>query len=267
MFMQHMGEDVLGKRYLLSGMTRWSTVKQQELITLLRSNVEGFISDYRVLGVSDKARKLLEYVKFKTRFPGDEVEISLDIDYPVAFCGNTQEFSYYLKFLAESELVTRLASTPLCTITPKGWRWLDEQSQINVDSPKAFVAMWFDDNVKAVYEDGIEPAVRLAGYEPIKINLKEYIGKVDDEIIAEIRQSRFLVADFTGHRRGVYFEAGFAMGLGIEVIWCCRKDEIDKLHFDIRNYNCIAWKNPSDLREKLERRILAVIGKGPKEPK
>jgi hypothetical protein len=49
---------------------------------------------------------------------------------------------------------------------------------------------------------------------------------VDDEIIAEIRRSRFLVADFTCEpekvRGGVYFETCFAMGLNIPIIWTCK---------------------------------------------
>ena len=35
-----------------------------------------------------------------------------------------------------------------------------------------------------------------------------------DRIIAQIRASKFVVADFTRNRGGVYYEAGFALGLG-----------------------------------------------------
>jgi hypothetical protein len=53
-----------------------------------------------------------------------------------------------------------------------------------------------------------------------------HLNKVDDVIVAEIRRSRFLVADFTCEpgkvRGGVYFEAGFARGLNIPIIWTCR---------------------------------------------
>ena len=86
---------------------------------------------------------------------------------------------------------------------------------------------------------------------------KEDTRKIDDEIIAEIRRSAFLIADFTGHRGGVYFEAGYAMGHGLPVIWTCRKDEMDKLHFDIRQYNCIDWAKPAELADRLQRRIEA----------
>jgi hypothetical protein len=61
----------------------------------------------------------------------------------------------------------------------------------------------------------------------------------------------------------VYFEVGFALGLGLRVIPTCRADEIEKLHFDIRHLNTLPWNNPSDLADSLSKRIRAVIGAGP----
>ena len=114
---------------------------------------------------------------------------------------------------------------------------------------------------RGAYESGIEPAVKDAGFTPIRIDQKEHNNEIPDEIIAEIRDCEFMVADFTGQRAGVYYEAGFAMGLGRKVIWCCRKDEIDSglLHFDTNHKNHIAWTAPAELRERLYRRIRATI--------
>ena len=92
---------------------------------------------------------------------------------------------------------------------------------------------------------------------------KDYVGGISDEIMAEIRRSRFVVADYTGHRNGVYFEAGFALGLGLTVIPTCRDDEISELHFDIKHLNTLGWKTPAELADGLNRRIRAVIGAGP----
>jgi hypothetical protein len=75
--------------------------------------------------------------------------------------------------------------------------------------------------------------------------------------------SAFLVADFTGHRQNVYLETGFAMGLGLQVIWTCRKDDIPELHFDVRQYNCIDWENEAELAQRLQYRIEALFGRGP----
>ncbi len=102
-------------------------------------------------------------------------------------------------------------------------------------------------------------ALEDTGYSAIRIDQKEHNNKIDDEIIAEIKKSKFLVADFTGHRGGVYFEAGFAMGLKKPVIWTYRKDHLDSLHFDTRQYSHIIWETEDELYEKLLNRIQATI--------
>ena len=152
-------------------------------------------------------------------------------------------------------------------LTPDGYKHLQELDSVNTESSRAFVAMWFDESMSSAYEQGFERAVSDAGYRPLRIDRVEHINKIDDEIIAAIRRSRFLVADFTSApdkpRGGVYFEAGFAYGLNIPVIWCCHKDLIDQLHFDTRQFNHIAWDGPEDLYFQLKNRIEAVIGRGP----
>ena len=130
-------------------------------------------------------------------------------------------------------------------------------------SRQASIAMWFDSSMDSIYEQGIAPAIATNGYDPKVINRDPTIDKIDDAIIAEIRRSKFIVADFThgeqGARGGVYFEAGYAMGLGIPVIFTCRNDMTDKLHFDTRQYNHIVWNNAEELKQKLEERIAARI--------
>ena len=117
------------------------------------------------------------------------------------------------------------------TVTVDGYIHIADQA-INVDSSQAFVALWFDDSMNEAFDVGIKPAIERSGYDPLKINEKPDVDKIDDEIIGEIRRSRFLVADFThgsgGARGGVYYEAGFAYGLGLPVIRSCRKDIIDR---------------------------------------
>lgn len=146
-------------------------------------------------------------------------------------------------------------------VSPKGLIHLEGRK--DESSTVGFCAMWFSDEVKPLWVDLIEPAIRAAGYEPLRIDSKQHNGKIDDEIMASIRGSRFVVADFTGNRGGVYYEAGFAHGLDLPVIFMCR--EGDDLHFDIRQYNCIFWKADAleDAQARLKNRILATLGQGP----
>ena len=161
-------------------------------------------------------------------------------------------------------------------LTVDGWSMLEQLNRKDSILDQAFVAMWFGPEVSSAYHDGIAPAIRDAGYVPMRIDQKEHANRIDDEIIAEIRRSRFVVADFTCGvvddggmpvaipRGGVYYEAGFAQGLGIPVIWMCREDHIDHVHFDTRQFNHITWTDAADLKDKLKKRIGAVLGDGPR---
>ena len=143
-------------------------------------------------------------------------------------------------------------------------------------SNTVFVAMWFGDEAKAAYDSGIDPAIRDAGCEPVRIDRKEHSDRIGDRIIAEIRRARFLVCDFTCGllpdkrsrsgktaiaRGGVCHEAGFAHGLDKRVIWTCRQDLIDHVRFDVRQYNLISREpgQEADLRDRLATRVRAVI--------
>ena len=156
-----------------------------------------------------------------------------------------------------------------CRVEVPGYARIEELTT-NPDSSQCFVAMWFDDSMDDVYEKGFRAAIAAAGYTPLRIDKDPgVIGKLDDAIIAAIRRSRFVVADFThgddGARGGVYYEAGFAQGLGLDVIFTCHKDVMGKVHFDTNHFNHILWEweNPEDLRKQLTDTIVAAIGQGP----
>jgi hypothetical protein len=146
------------------------------------------------------------------------------------------------------------------------WERLEEIKKTAHSSARCFVAMWFHDSMVEVYEKAIVAAILDTGFEPLRIDRHEHVNRIDDEIIGQIKRSRFMVADFTGQRHGVYFEAGLMLGIGRTVIWMCRKDELAKengLHFDVRQFNFIAYESPEEARRRLRDRILAIEGEGP----
>ena len=144
-------------------------------------------------------------------------------------------------------------------ITAKGWQRLRELAKTGQDPNRAFVAMSFATELLHAWVDGIKPALETLGYVPTRIDQTHADDKIDDRIIAEMRRSGLLVADFTGHRSGVYFETGFAMGLGIPVVWTCKRADHEGTHFDTRQYQHLLWETPEELREKLVNHIAARI--------
>jgi nucleoside 2-deoxyribosyltransferase len=115
-----------------------------------------------------------------------------------------------------------------------------------------------------LWNDALYPGVTAAGYEAVRIDKREHINKIDDEILAVIRKSRILVTDFTGQRGGVYYEAGFAGGLRLPVVWTCREDDLKSVHFDTRQFNFLTWTEHQleDFRKRLTNRIEGTIGRG-----
>lgn len=108
------------------------------------------------------------------------------------------EVAFLLEMLAESGAIRTSDKKPIpdVVVLPRGYELVRTSSgEIQLD--QAFVAMWFDASVADAYSQGIEAAIRATGYRPLRIDQKEHINKIDDEIIAEIRRSRFVVADFT----------------------------------------------------------------------
>jgi hypothetical protein len=174
-----------------------------------------------------------------------------------------------VKYLISDYLISEksyLETTPkeYLRITPRGWAYIHSLTQGNPESRSGFIAMWFANEMNDAWK-AIDYGIRQAGYDAVRIDQKQHNNKIDDEIIAGIRRSKLLVADFTGHRGGVYFEAGLAMGIGLPVIWLCRHDHLKEVHFDTRQYNFIVWETHKleELSKALQNRIEATLGRGP----
>lgn len=244
---------------------------------------------WRHADIFDRADGILRYLTKRSETLGTQIGYrNPPLTYPPPLDGRDKG---YLELLAHSECVGtgdldfllaylkkrgwiewRGGGIPerACILTVEGYARLAELEETNTASSRAFVAMWFDESMNESWEQGFVPAIRGVGYEPVRVDRQEHVDKIDDKIIAEIRRARFVVADFTqgdkGAAGGVYYEAGFAHGLAIPVIFTCRKDSFSQIHFDTRQYNHIVWTEPEELRRNLASRIAAVIGEGPIRP-
>lgn len=214
---------------------------------------------------AQKQLVLLKAIERRTRYPGFEVKLNTWVDYVLAWAANEDEFRYLLKALEERELVVSpsktLSGPAEVIITPEGWDYLEKQESEIPFADQAFVAMSFRNEMDKVWAEGIKRGIENAGYRAVRVDKEPHIDRIDAKIVSEIKNSRFLVADVTGQNQGVYFEAGFALGLGRPVIWTIRKDRLDKVHFDTRQYNHIVWETTDYLAEELYFRICANIGK------
>ena len=220
-------------------------------------------------------KAMSERIKSLMLFLAKEYEVGESIDNTtedakvmlMAYSSSLQKVEVHscFDYCASMGYLEALSEISFC-MAVEGKIFAEEIRKEDKQKRQCFVAMWFDKSMDDVYEKAIKPAIEDAGYEAYRVDQDHDNGKIDDQIIAQIRQSRFIIADFTSKpnqpRGGVYYEAGFAHGLGLPVIWTCQNDLIDDIHFDTRQYRHIGWdKNDlSDFYNRIYDSIGANIG-------
>ena len=212
--------------------------------------------------VSEKLRHLLKSVAMMSKNPSDIVRLNFKADMVLAFAKDESEFTYYIEALRDRNLLKK-GTLDHAIITPKGWDILENNRHNSATSDQGFVAMSFSSSMESIYNEAIKPAITEAGYKPYRVDEDKRPEKIDAKILAEIRRSRFLVADVTEQNNGAYYEAGYAQGLGIPVIWSVKEENLNDVHFDARQYRFILWQDLAALKKELKEVILGFIGKGP----
>lgn len=152
-------------------------------------------------------------------------------------------------------------------LSMKGWNFYEELRHRTVMSRSAFMAMQFGDaTLQAVLENCFKPAVARAGFDLRPLNDAQGAGLIDNQIRAAIRAARFVVADLSHDNNGAYFEAGFAEGLGLPVVYTCeaKKFSEKKTHFDTNHMVTIPW-DTADLEDAASRLTATIRNTLPAE--
>lgn len=283
-----------------SGLIRENQYDGKEEFLLTIDKIESF-KRYRHPHIFEKADKLLLYFDKNAEYAGQWLDYSQNQDDLMGISWAIQsvashpyapykELEYLLRdylwktkrFLSvRKEDEARSNSNPnsfwklneFC-ISPAGHEYIQILKQTSRDSNQGFCAMWFGGEKQSskydkLWDEAIKPAINEAGYNEKRIDKKDHVNDINDEMMMEIRRSKFMVCDFNEACCGVYFEAGFAKGLNLSVIWTCEKEELKRLHFDVDHYNFLSWEYEKlpDFRQALHRRIEAILGHGKNCPK
>lgn len=250
--------------------TAWVREKYESKLAAPRlnsNNIESILENLTNYSVTEKQLILMRALERLSDYPGDEIHVHPVIDYPLSWSNGSQEFVYHVRALIQCGFVIRLGQPEAwtedafwLTIAPAGWEFIRQNTRTGMNTEQVFVAMSFAPELDAVWTDAIQPALAKAGYRAYRIDCDPHTDHIDTKIISEIRNSKFIVADFTHQRPGVYFEAGYAKGMGLPVIWCVREDELEKVHFDTRQFNHVLWRDSGHLFKRLFESVSANIG-------
>ncbi len=235
--------------------------QREDLISFIESN-------YMNYNATEKLENIVSFVSKGSTFQGNRFQIlnkqiqSSQIWRGYYYDSNAELLSYLRHAHSKKyiEFEDHRDGTFTLMLTFEGILF-NEQIRKNRDSRFCFIAMSFDEEMDSIYKNGILPALNETKFLPYKVNDLDIDTNItiNDAIIAGIKKARFTIADFTGHKLGVYFEAGYALGRGQKVIYTCREDKIGDAHFDTKPYQHILWKNAEDLKQKLIDRIEAIV--------
>ena len=133
------------------------------------------------------------------------------------------------------------------------------QKLASLQKHQIFVIMKFND---PILDSAYEAAIKIVGkefdYTVLRIDEVQDSGKIPDQILDAIAESEIVLADLTGSRPNCYFETGFAMAAGKELILTISSKEKDGPHFDLAGYRFIKWSSNQQLRRKLRERLQSI---------
>ena len=219
-------------------------------------NVWALVKEYPQT-VGDKVTRILDNLSNEISVIGESLDIDFPSENPRAFLPESDSASISL---IEKQLVEAgLFDEEKRTITFKGWERIESKKK-NKESKKIFIASKFDGYKETI--DSIKEAVRKAGFTPICMTDYQTNDYIMPEIFKQISESIAIVGEISSGNNGVYFELGFAKGLGIDTI-VISKNEVEekavKAHFDIAQISIIYYNNLQELQERLVYRIKSTL--------
>ncbi|MGM0444500.1 MAG: hypothetical protein ACQEQV_09955 [Fibrobacterota bacterium] len=122
----------------------------------------------------------------------------------------------------------------------------------------AFIAMAInpEDHQLEDVLDSIKEASQKYDITAERIDENESNDRITDRILESIDKAQFVIVDLTHPKPNVFFEAGYAQGIGKIPIYIAR--EGTKLEFDLKDYPVIFFKNMRELKSGLQKRLEAL---------
>jgi hypothetical protein len=120
-----------------------------------------------------------------------------------------------------------------------------------------FVAMAFD--ISSELSDTYQAICRACSAEDLKahrVDDEQDSGPIPVKILRGIEEAEFLVIDLTIERPNVYYELGYAHGVGnrsVEIALIAKAGT--KIHFDIAHLGILFYESAIDLERKLVPRL------------
>ncbi len=231
---------------------------------------------------TDRITNILIWLDNHSKYPGETIHISYAEIQRLFFLNtNAQDFEinsqyrFYTDYLYHIKKYIDIFETDDgidISLKHSGYERIEELQLENKNNKKVFVSMAFNDKTVNTRE-AIKNGIIEAKYDATLIDEIIHNKQIVPEMFRLIRESRLLVMDISEPNYGAYYEAGYAQGLGKEVIITCSEERFYmkyeseeekkyekylKPHFDIAQKQILLWKDTDDLTKKLSEWIKAI---------
>ena len=238
---------------------------------------------------SERIDRVLLALGYKSKYFGNELRLSNEEEFSLLFVTrydengfplhtgkpNTQA-KYLIEYLRENKYISAkigLEGGHAITLLADGWKRIELAEKSDDLNKNVFVSMSFAEDTKPTRE-AIRSGITDAGFSAEFLDEIKHNHQIIPEMFRLIRECRFLVMDITDPNYGAYYEAGYAQGLGKEVIITCSEEAFHKEytteeekryakylkpHFDIAQKQILLWKDTDDLSHKLSEWIKALF--------
>lgn len=239
-------------------------------IELTREKIQWIIENTTLPKPSDLLNNLLLWIGDNLEKISDETDIDFNHLVAIVGCSDDDDLNLVVSHLMDKGYITNSLdydgntgiSKLHASLTFEGWERYYELKSSSKFSKLAFMAMKFgNDALERIFMDVIVPTVKESGFDIRRLDQEKRAGLIDDKLRVEIIRSKFLIADLTDDNNGAYWEAGYAEGLGMPVIYICEEAKFkkDKSHFDTNHHLTVQWKDDTESLKTFAEELKATI--------
>ena len=144
-------------------------------------------------------------------------------------------------------------------------RKVSKQPRIREFLDTCFVMMPFGDWFDRYYQEIYAPAIREAGFEPVRADELFSSGSVVEQIWEQIQKAKVLLADLSGRNANVFYELGLAHAARKPVVFAA--PQVEDVPFDLRHLRVIIYEiREPEWSAKLQTSVTDFLKNALKEP-
>ena len=174
------------------------------------------------------------------------------IDFSLRVRGS--ELSLFVNQVEVLKVIHQIVAAPIDLLLQSSEVIEVKDVEIKTKPPQCFVVMQFTDDFNVLYKDIIRPICEEFGYEVIRADDFYTSGLIIEDITRSIKEASFIIADVTPNNANVFYEVGYAHGIGKPTILLSDRTR-DKLPFDIAGTRTLFYDNTIGGKKVVEERL------------